>query len=75
MSLNPSKGKTIGERFGEVLGGGWRLLASCRPLFGVVFGCLYLECSLEGLVESPGRDFEGFGRGLGRVWGAKVRVF
>ena len=59
----------FGEDFGRVLGGVWRLLAPLEPFFGVLFGCLYLECSLEGLLGPPGLDFGSIWRGLGRVWG------
>ena len=59
----------FGEGFGRILGGIWRLLALLGSFLGVIFRCLYLECSLEGLLGPPGLDFGSIWRGLGRVWG------
>ena len=55
-------GRAFG-RFGRglwsVLGGVWRLLAALGPHIGIIFGCLNLDCFVEGLLEAPELDFEG----------------
>ena len=56
-------------RFWEGVGG---FLAPLGKLFSVIFGCLDLECALEGLLETSGLVSGGvredFGRGLGGFW-------
>ena len=61
--------KARSARATEGLGEGFEaFLALLEPLFGVLFGCLYLECSLEGLLEAPGFDLASILKGLGLVW-------
>ena len=38
-----------------------RVLAPVRLFVGVMFWQLYLECSVEGLLEASGLDFQGVG--------------
>ena len=70
----------FGLGFGMVLGGFWEgfgaFLASFGAFSGIIFGCLYLECPLEGLLEAPGTIlarfwgvWEGSGEDFGRVLG------
>ena len=65
-------GRALG-RFGyglwSVLGGVWRLLAALGPHIGIIFGCLNLDCFVEGLLEAPELDFEGIWESLGGILG------
>lgn len=36
-----------------------------RSILKIIFGCLYLDCSLEGLLEPPGFDVASILKGLG----------
>ena len=66
----------FGEGFLRRFGGFLGLLGM---VFGIIFACLYLECSLEGILEAPGRDFVRIAQDLGgvfeKVWGVKFDVF
>ena len=42
----------------------WRSWAT----FGLIFWCLYFECSPKGVLEAPELDFDSILRGLGGVW-------
>ena len=39
------------------------------PHIGIIFGCLNLDCFVEGLLEAPELDFEGIWESLGGILG------
>ena len=47
----------FGRVLGRVLGGVWGFLSPLGRFSGLFFGCLHLECSLEGLLQPSGVDF------------------
>ena len=58
-----------------VLGGVWSLWGSLRPLFGVIFSCLYLGWSSKELLEASGFDFGSIFGGLEGILGGFGQEF
>jgi len=65
----------IGDGLGSVFGGVWRLLVALGPHLGIIFGCLNLDCFVEGLLEAPELDFEWILESLGGILGGFLESF